>query len=116
MLLEDNSFQNKLICQHVLLSSNCTFGHDCTVLSMCITAATICFPVFIFDKQLCCSDAAFILSVHVNETVARHDEPRFFIISCSSMSPTQWSSCSLEYLALAFEHGMDYCLRNKPQR
>ncbi|XP_069695269.1 uncharacterized protein Meltrin [Periplaneta americana] len=35
--------------------------------------------------------------------------------SSSSMSPTQWSSCSLEYLALAFEHGMDYCLRNKPQ-
>ncbi|XP_048506843.1 uncharacterized protein LOC105688427 isoform X2 [Athalia rosae] len=30
--------------------------------------------------------------------------------------PTHWSSCSLEYLALAFEHGMDYCLRNKPER
>ncbi|XP_068084818.1 uncharacterized protein [Anabrus simplex] len=36
--------------------------------------------------------------------------------SSSSMSPTEWSSCSLEYLALAFEHGMDYCLRNKPTR
>ncbi|XP_049859100.1 pneumococcal serine-rich repeat protein [Schistocerca gregaria] len=35
--------------------------------------------------------------------------------SSSSMSPTHWSSCSLEYLALAFEHGMDYCLRNKPK-
>lgn len=34
--------------------------------------------------------------------------------SSSSSSPTHWSSCSLEYLALAFEHGMDYCLRNKP--
>ena len=32
----------------------------------------------------------------------------------SKMEPTFWSSCSLEYLALAFEHGMDYCLRNKP--
>ena len=32
----------------------------------------------------------------------------------SLMEPTFWSSCSLEYLALAFEHGMDYCLRNKP--
>nr|CAD7443280.1 unnamed protein product [Timema bartmani] len=36
--------------------------------------------------------------------------------SSSSMTPTQWSSCSLGYLALAFEHGMDYCLRNKPDR
>lgn len=35
--------------------------------------------------------------------------------SSSSIPPTHWSSCSLEYLALAFEHGMDYCLRNKPQ-
>ncbi|XP_075238230.1 disintegrin and metalloproteinase domain-containing protein meltrin [Lycorma delicatula] len=35
--------------------------------------------------------------------------------SSSSMSPTHWSSCSMEYLAFAFEHGMDYCLRNKPK-
>lgn len=34
----------------------------------------------------------------------------------SSMSPIHWSSCSLEYLALAFEHGMDYCLRNRPEK
>ncbi len=34
----------------------------------------------------------------------------------SSSSPSDWSSCSREYLALAFEHGMDYCLRNKPTR
>lgn len=27
---------------------------------------------------------------------------------------THWSSCSLEYLSLSFEHGIDYCLRNKP--
>ncbi|XP_058798001.1 uncharacterized protein LOC131668128 [Phymastichus coffea] len=36
--------------------------------------------------------------------------------SSGSSGPTHWSSCSLEYLALAFEHGMDYCLRNKPKR
>ncbi|KAF7991409.1 hypothetical protein HCN44_002971 [Aphidius gifuensis] len=36
--------------------------------------------------------------------------------SSGSKSPTHWSSCSLEYLALAFEHGMDYCLRNKPKK
>ena len=34
----------------------------------------------------------------------------------SAVSPTRWSSCSLENLAHAFEHGMDYCLRNKPVR
>jgi hypothetical protein len=33
----------------------------------------------------------------------------------STMKPAFWSSCSLEYLALAFEHGMDYCLRNRPR-
>lgn len=35
--------------------------------------------------------------------------------SSSAVPPSHWSSCSLEYLALAFEHGMDYCLRNKPK-
>ena len=34
--------------------------------------------------------------------------------SSSEMKPSFWSSCSHQYLALAFEHGMDYCLRNKP--
>lgn len=33
-----------------------------------------------------------------------------------SKSPTHWSSCSYEYLALSFERSMDYCLRNKPTR
>ncbi|XP_024936313.1 uncharacterized protein LOC107263145 isoform X2 [Cephus cinctus] len=33
-----------------------------------------------------------------------------------SAVPVHWSSCSLDYLALAFVHGMDYCLRNKPQK
>ncbi|XP_059048466.1 disintegrin and metalloproteinase domain-containing protein 19, partial [Achroia grisella] len=36
--------------------------------------------------------------------------------SSTSMMPTHWSNCSLSSLALAFERGMDYCLRNKPQR
>ncbi|XP_033341599.2 disintegrin and metalloproteinase domain-containing protein meltrin [Megalopta genalis] len=36
--------------------------------------------------------------------------------SSGSAGPTHWSSCSLDHLALAFEHGMDYCLRNKPQK
>ncbi|CAG9763797.1 unnamed protein product [Ceutorhynchus assimilis] len=34
--------------------------------------------------------------------------------SSSTMAPTHWSSCSLNYLLLAFAHGMDYCLKNKP--
>ena len=34
--------------------------------------------------------------------------------SSTSVIPKHWSSCSLDYLALAFTHGMDYCLRNKP--
>ncbi|KAG8328344.1 hypothetical protein J6590_001011 [Homalodisca vitripennis] len=44
------------------------------------------------------------------------DERCIMAPSSSSMSPTHWSVCSLEYLALAFEHGMDYCLRNKPTK
>ncbi|XP_043499071.1 uncharacterized protein LOC122522245 isoform X2 [Polistes fuscatus] len=36
--------------------------------------------------------------------------------SSGSFGPSHWSTCSLEHLALAFEHGMDYCLRNKPQK
>ncbi|KAJ8917846.1 hypothetical protein NQ315_010759, partial [Exocentrus adspersus] len=34
--------------------------------------------------------------------------------SSSTVAPTHWSSCSLNYLLLAFAHGMDYCLKNKP--
>ncbi|XP_044726818.1 disintegrin and metalloproteinase domain-containing protein 12-like [Chrysoperla carnea] len=43
------------------------------------------------------------------------DERCIMSPSSSSLSPKHWSSCSLEYLANAFEHGMDYCLRNKPE-
>ncbi|KAJ8709774.1 hypothetical protein PYW08_009778 [Mythimna loreyi] len=35
--------------------------------------------------------------------------------SSTSVTPIHWSSCSLNSLALAFERGMDYCLRNKPK-
>lgn len=31
--------------------------------------------------------------------------------SSTSVTPIHWSSCSLNSLALAFERGMDYCLR-----
>ncbi|GFY18161.1 disintegrin and metalloproteinase domain-containing protein 12 [Trichonephila clavipes] len=31
-----------------------------------------------------------------------------------STSPRHWSSCSLEYLELAYSQGMDYCLKNRP--
>jgi hypothetical protein len=54
---------NRLVClPQVLLSSNCIFGHDHTVLSKYITAAIIYSPVFIFDKQSY-SDAMVTLSV-----------------------------------------------------
>lgn len=43
------------------------------------------------------------------------DERCIMAPSSSTDPPTHWSSCSLEALALAFEHGMDYCLRNKPE-
>ncbi|XP_034254844.1 disintegrin and metalloproteinase domain-containing protein 19 isoform X2 [Thrips palmi] len=36
--------------------------------------------------------------------------------SSSTLSPTHWSSCSEKYLLLAFHHGMDYCLHNKPTK
>ncbi|KAJ1523183.1 hypothetical protein ONE63_001072 [Megalurothrips usitatus] len=40
------------------------------------------------------------------------------LMAASSLNvlPTQWSSCSQTYVALAFHHGMDYCLRNKPPK
>ncbi|OWR53512.1 putative ADAM metalloprotease [Danaus plexippus plexippus] len=44
------------------------------------------------------------------------DEKCIMSPSSTSVTPTKWSSCSLRSLALAFERGMDYCLRNKPKR
>ncbi|XP_055586940.1 disintegrin and metalloproteinase domain-containing protein 12 [Uranotaenia lowii] len=34
--------------------------------------------------------------------------------SSSSTAPRHWSSCSIDQLNLAFHHGMNYCLKNKP--
>jgi hypothetical protein len=36
--------------------------------------------------------------------------------SSSAIAPTHWSSCSIDQLNLAFHHGMDYCLKNKPTK
>ncbi|XP_049880510.1 disintegrin and metalloproteinase domain-containing protein 19 [Pectinophora gossypiella] len=44
------------------------------------------------------------------------DEKCIMSPSSTSVTPAHWSSCSLKSLALAFERGMDYCLRNKPKR
>ncbi|XP_060528706.1 disintegrin and metalloproteinase domain-containing protein 12 [Cylas formicarius] len=43
------------------------------------------------------------------------DERCIMAPSSSTIAPTHWSSCSLNYLLLAFTHGMDYCLKNKPE-
>jgi hypothetical protein len=42
------------------------------------------------------------------------DERCIMAPSSSAVAPKHWSSCSLNYLLLAFTHGMDYCLKNKP--
>ncbi|XP_053673433.1 disintegrin and metalloproteinase domain-containing protein 19 [Anopheles nili] len=34
--------------------------------------------------------------------------------SSSSIAPKHWSRCSIDQLSLAFNHGMNYCLMNKP--
>ena len=52
---------------------------------------------------------------HDTENCECPDERCIMSPASSTMKPSFWSSCSLEYLALAFEHGMDYCLRNKPR-
>ncbi|XP_045539822.1 disintegrin and metalloproteinase domain-containing protein 19 [Papilio machaon] len=44
------------------------------------------------------------------------DEKCIMSPSSTSVMPIHWSSCSLRSLALSFERGMDYCLRNKPRR
>lgn len=52
---------------------------------------------------------------HDNSDCSCPDDRCIMAPSSSSVAPAHWSSCSLEYLAVAFEHGMDYCLRNKPE-
>ncbi len=51
---------------------------------------------------------------HDTEDCECPDDRCIMAPASSTLKPTFWSSCSLEYLALAFEHGMDYCLRNRP--
>lgn len=57
----------------------------------------------------------FVGMEHDNSDCICPDDRCIMAPSSSSVAPAHWSSCSLEYLALAFEHGMDYCLRNKPE-
>ena len=52
---------------------------------------------------------------HDTENCKCPEERCLMAPASSTMRPAFWSSCSLEYLALAFEHGMDYCLRNRPR-
>lgn len=42
------------------------------------------------------------------------DERCIMSASSSSIAPKHWSSCSIDQLNLAFHHGMNYCLKNKP--
>ncbi|CAB4067748.1 unnamed protein product [Lepeophtheirus salmonis] len=51
---------------------------------------------------------------HDDEDCSCPDERCIMAPASSTMKPSFWSSCSLNHLALAFEQGMDYCLRNKP--
>lgn len=44
------------------------------------------------------------------------DEQCIMSPSGTSVIPVHWSSCSLISLALTFQRGMDYCLRNQPKR
>ena len=52
---------------------------------------------------------------HDNKDCTCVDDRCIMAPSSSTVPPKHWSSCSLEYLAFAFERGMDYCLRNKPE-
>ena len=41
----------------------------------------------------------------------------FFLLYFFSVStPSHWSSCSMQALQDAFEMGMDYCLKNRPDK
>uniref|UniRef100_T1JKJ7 Peptidase M12B domain-containing protein n=1 Tax=Strigamia maritima TaxID=126957 RepID=T1JKJ7_STRMM len=53
---------------------------------------------------------------HDNDECSCPDERCIMAPSSSSNSPTHWSECSIKYLHTAFDHGMDYCLRNQPSR
>ncbi|XP_059217905.1 disintegrin and metalloproteinase domain-containing protein 9 [Stomoxys calcitrans] len=44
------------------------------------------------------------------------DEKCIMSASSTSVLPVHWSSCSIDQLNIAFSHGMNYCLRNKPTK
>ncbi|XP_016977548.1 disintegrin and metalloproteinase domain-containing protein 12 [Drosophila rhopaloa] len=44
------------------------------------------------------------------------DEKCVMAASSTSFIPINWSSCSIDQLTIAFSRGMNYCLRNKPER
>uniref|UniRef100_A0A1B0D4P2 Peptidase M12B domain-containing protein n=1 Tax=Phlebotomus papatasi TaxID=29031 RepID=A0A1B0D4P2_PHLPP len=44
------------------------------------------------------------------------DERCIMSASSSSVAPKHWSSCSIDQLNLAFHHGMNHCLKNRPTR
>ncbi|XP_076367803.1 disintegrin and metalloproteinase domain-containing protein 12-like [Tachypleus tridentatus] len=44
------------------------------------------------------------------------DDKCIMASASSSLNPRHWSSCSLEYLHLAYDQGMDYCLQNHPTK
>ncbi|XP_059609961.1 disintegrin and metalloproteinase domain-containing protein 12 [Phlebotomus argentipes] len=44
------------------------------------------------------------------------DERCIMSASSSSVAPRHWSSCSIDQLNLAFHHGMNHCLKNRPAR
>lgn len=43
------------------------------------------------------------------------DDKCIMSASSSSIAPRHWSQCSIDQLNLAFHHGMNHCLKNKPQ-
>lgn len=53
---------------------------------------------------------------HDTESCKCVDERCIMSASSSSISPTHWSSCSIDQLNYAFHHGMNYCLKNKPKK
>jgi Reprolysin (M12B) family zinc metalloprotease len=53
---------------------------------------------------------------HDSEDCKCPDDRCIMSSSSSSIAPTHWSSCSIDQLNLAFHHGMDYCLKNKPRK
>lgn len=44
------------------------------------------------------------------------DEKCIMAASSSSIAPRHWSQCSVDQLNLAFHHGMNHCLKNKPKK